>query len=197
MFGHKRRAIEGGDMASAPMNLQVYFTLKHARLASQNWRQKRHLRKLLAPFHEMTDSRTSSSSGGVRVNITTVPKVVDGRYLVFSTWTLLQNVPVVMEDDEAVLELCRHTYLMDVIFTLRLHYLQRDPPQPEYVTGHKTCIVCMTDIVVHVSPYHAVIHVWQDYGQEKAQFNPYEKARVTAWENTTPTCGAVRALYNR
>lgn len=183
----------------------VELTLKYTRLESRKSTHQEYLRALLAPHHAPNCQRphTVDVSEGIILQHSYYPKVVDGRYLLFTIRTYLGVGATVSRRSIQFLRLCPHLsshallcsqkhlkFSLDVI----LHMAFSTPPGTPI---SYPCTACGTDVFIKVSPKRAVICTWQDLGPEGTVYDPHWEAIVRQTTKIDHEHGSIRELYGQ
>lgn len=189
----------------SPSHRHVELTLKYARLESQKKKHRKHLQRLLAPYHvETQSSRSLSIAEGILLQSSFYPKVVDGRYLLLTVQTYLGVETTVSRRSINFLQICPHLYSfgafcrrddleidLDTVFYMAF---SAPPNTPIF----SSCLACGTDFSVQISQERAVVYAWQDLGPETTVCDPIWQAivRETA-ANVYHEAGSIRELYGQ
>lgn len=188
----------------SPAHRHVELTLKYARLESQKRTHQKHLQRLLAPHHAASKSpRDIGVAEGILAQRSFYPKVVDGRYLLFTIRTYLGAGATISRQSIKFIEICPHLYSfaglrlrnglkldMDMIL-----YSAFSAP-PNY-RSFFPCLACGTDVSIQVSPERAIVCTWQDLGPEGTVYDPNWEAIVRTTTNICHRAGSIRELYGQ
>ncbi|EHK26669.1 uncharacterized protein TRIVIDRAFT_50070 [Trichoderma virens Gv29-8] len=188
----------------SPSHRHVELTLKYARLQSQKRAHRKHLQRLLAPYHAASQRPgTISVVEGILAQRSFYPKVVDGRYLLLTVRTYLGVRTTISRQSIKFIEICPHLYAWgnfslwnDATIALdTILYLAFLGPPNTRVSD--SCRSCGTDFSVQASPERAIVCAWQDLGPEGTVYDPDWEAIVRETTNISHRPGSIRELYGR
>lgn len=188
----------------APCHRHLELTLKYARLKSPKKKHQKHLQRLLAPYH--VDSQISggmSVANGVRAQSSFYPKVVDGRYLLFSAHAYIASRGTILQQSIEFLIICPHVYSFGAFcgrntltrdLDMILYTCFSAPPNTIISTS---CLACKTDITIEASLERLIICTWQDLGPEATVYDPDWEAIVRNTTSVYHETGSIEELYGQ
>ncbi|KAL7936784.1 hypothetical protein V8C35DRAFT_321003 [Trichoderma chlorosporum] len=160
-----------------PSHRHVELTLKYSRLENLKSTHRKHLERLLAPYHTTSNYDVTE---GVLSQRSFYPKVVNGRYLLLTSLDYIS--------------ICPHLYWTGRSQRQLDTTLYRAFSQPN-IRHFSSCYSCSTDISMELSKDQFIICAWQDLGPEGTIYDRNwaalvrETARIYHWP------GTVRELY--
>ncbi|KAL7805674.1 hypothetical protein V8C44DRAFT_352013 [Trichoderma aethiopicum] len=172
----------------------VQLALKHARLAATTGLSTEYLQRLLQPIRKHIRSRYTRK-GFVDGDFSAYPKVVDGRFLVKSTFEFREAYSKICREYLGTIALCGH----QIIQASDVHNWRGrvvDPHnevQPLYallvatraaflVPGTEfcgSCRFCGTDFAITATPDRVTLRCWQDFGPEGTTYDPHWRSHVS------------------
>jgi hypothetical protein len=180
----------------SPAHRHIELTLKYARLKSQKWTHQKHLQRLLKPFHIKCQK-----PGGISLQRSFYPKVIDGRYLLLTIKTYLGVKTPLSRQSMPYLRICPHL----ASFTTSLNRREIDLDgifhmgfsAPPKTRTFSSCLACRTDVSIQVSPERVTICAWQDLGPEGTVYNLEWEAIVHGTVDLWHPAGSIRDLYGQ
>lgn len=164
----------------------IQLTLKYHRAVKKKTKHQRYLEELMRPHHAafISTPRPGDEVGiTVETRYTVIPRVVDGRYLLFSLWTYSNDGGDVSPETIGSTLVCPHQNYKTDRYRWYTHGTSRDRPtqsrpQSDFMTSINTsfagggarksgrCKRCLTEFAVKATPERATVSVWHDLGTE-------------------------------
>ncbi|OTA08297.1 hypothetical protein A9Z42_0092010 [Trichoderma parareesei] len=191
----------------------VQLALKHTRLAATEALDTTYLQKLLQPYQKQIRSRYTRKHL-VDAEFSAHPKVVDGRFLVKTTFDFREGYDKVCREYLGTVALCGHQIiqasdvrnwrgqlsdshndlhpLYALLITVRAAF---QSPGREFCGR---CEFCGTDFSVKATPERVTVRAWKDFGPEGTTYDPYWRSHLSRVFSTRTACrmaGSIRELY--
>ncbi|TFB01474.1 hypothetical protein CCMA1212_006401 [Trichoderma ghanense] len=191
----------------------VQLALKHARLAAAGSLGTTYLQRLLQPHHKRIRSRYTRRRL-VDATFSAHPKVVDGRFLVKTTFDFREGHDKVRREYLGTVGLCGHQLIQasdvqgwrgqlsdshnDLHPLYALLVAARAAFQKPGTEFCGRCEFCGTDFSVEASPERVTVRAWKDFGPEGTTYDPYWRSHASRVFSTRTACrmaGSIRELY--
>ncbi|KAL7929033.1 hypothetical protein V8C35DRAFT_325418 [Trichoderma chlorosporum] len=173
----------------SPSHRHIELTLKYTRLKSH----QQHLQRLLTAHHATSKRSSICVAKGILAQRSFYPKVVNGRYLLFTVRTYL-SAKTILRQSIQFIQICPHlnawsqspvqSYRMNRLETT-LHMVFSALPDTPKISS--SCLSCGTDFSIQLSLKRILICVWQDLGPEGTIYDP-------DWGAIS---GSIRELYGQ
>ncbi|PTB63041.1 hypothetical protein BBK36DRAFT_1127074 [Trichoderma citrinoviride] len=192
----------------------VQLALKHARLAATESLDTTYLQRLLQPHHKRIRSRYTRKHL-VDAKYSAFLKVVDGRFVVKTTFDFREGYDKVHRKYLGTVALCGHQIAQACdaqvapgpsssgssddshpLWALKTAVSAAYQSPGEEVSGR--CEFCGTDFAVKASPERVTMTAWKDFGPEGTSYDPYWRSHASRVFSTRTACrmaGSIRELY--
>ncbi|KAM0548146.1 hypothetical protein ACHAPJ_010067 [Fusarium lateritium] len=138
----------------------VYLAVLYSQLQDKNKFQMDYLERLLQPYYvrevERPSKKIVAPLNGI-VEYWATPKVVNGRYLLFSQWEYGRNQEVIMPYDQFGI-ICEHRWALSA----------GDTDSEGEDEGEGVCTFCSTEFSITVTHGRMTVSTWKDLGTGKS-----------------------------
>lgn len=182
-----------------PDHRHVELTLKYTRTEDIKRKHQKYLQRLLTPYHGPIKGYFDVAKG-ISARISVYPKVVNGRYLLLSILTYVEDETKVSRQSIKFLEICSHISHQEMCKFAYGMEKNIDEAFEIALSANNTrtffsCGLCGTDYSIQASPERFIICVWQDFGPEGTIYDLDWRAMVCENGLVYHKPGSVRKLY--